>query len=53
VDSRFRGYVRMEITAKETRADLRAMASVAKPDAACGTLASFVVEDGRAGPRRG
>lgn len=52
VDSRYRGYVRMEVTAKEARADLRAMASVAKADAACGTLASFVVEDGRPGPRR-
>lgn len=53
VDSRFRGYVRMQVGAKETRADLRAMASVATADAACGTLASFVVEDGRPGPRRG
>lgn len=52
VDSRYRGYVRMEVTAKETRADLRAMASVAKADAACNTLASFVVEDGKPGPRR-
>ena len=51
-DSRYRGYVRMEVSAKETRADLRAMASVTTPDAACGTLASFMVEDGRPGPRR-
>jgi alkaline phosphatase D len=53
VDSRFRGYARMEITAKQARTDLRAMESVSKPDAACSTLASFVVEDGRPGPRRG
>ena len=52
VDSRFRGYVRMEITAKDARADLRAMASVTQPGAACSTLASFVVQDGRAGPVR-
>ena len=52
VDSRFRGYVRMEVTPKEARADLRAMASVTQPGAACSTLASFVVEDGRPGPRR-
>lgn len=53
VDSRYRGYVRMEVTAKESRADLRAMESVTKPNAACSTLASFVVEDGKPGPRRG
>ncbi|MBM3385230.1 MAG: alkaline phosphatase [Betaproteobacteria bacterium] len=52
LDSRYRGYVRMEVTAKETRADLRAMDSVTQPGAACSTLASFVVEDGRPGPRR-
>jgi len=52
LDSRYRGYVRMEVTAKETRADLRAMDSVTHPAAACSTLASFVVEDGRPGPRR-
>jgi hypothetical protein len=28
------------------------MESVAKPDAACSTLASFVVEDGKAGPQK-
>jgi hypothetical protein len=32
--------------------DLRAMASVRTRDAACSTLASFVVEDGRPGPVR-
>lgn len=52
IDSRHRGYVRMEVTAKETRADLRAMETVARADAACTTAANFVVEDGRPGPRR-
>lgn len=51
-DNRHRGYVRVEVTPQQWRADLRAMESVQKPDAACSTLASFVVEDGRPGPRR-
>jgi alkaline phosphatase D len=51
VDSRYRGYVRVEITPTQMRTDLRAMDSVTKPDAACTTLASFVVEDGRPGPQ--
>jgi alkaline phosphatase D len=51
VDSRYRGYVRVEVTPALWRSDLRAMESVAKPDAPCSTLASFVVEDGRAGPQ--
>ena len=50
VDSRYRGYVRLEVTPRQLRADLRAMDSVASPDSACSTLASFVVEDGKAGP---
>jgi alkaline phosphatase D len=49
VESGFRGYVRVELTAAQMKTDLRAMESVAKPDAACRTLASFVVEDGKAG----
>ena len=51
-DGRYRGYVRMEIGRKRLRADLRAMDNVTERDAACGTLASFAVEDGRAGPQR-
>jgi len=51
-DSRYRGYVRVEITPQQWRADLRAMETVTKPDAPCNTLASFVVEDGRPGPKR-
>jgi alkaline phosphatase D len=50
-DSRQRGYVRVEVTPGLWRADLRALESVTVRDAACGTLASFVVEDGRPGPQ--
>ena len=52
VDSRYRGYARVEVTPQQMRVDLRAMESVQNVDAPCNTLASFVVEDGRAGPRR-
>jgi alkaline phosphatase D len=52
VDSRYRGYVRIEIAPRELRADLRAMESVARPEAACFTLASFAVEDGEPGAKR-
>jgi alkaline phosphatase D len=52
VDSRYRGYVRVEVTPTQMRADLRALDSVQQTDAACNTLASFVVEDGKAGPQR-
>ncbi len=47
-----RGYVRVEIRLKQLSADLRAMESVQTPQAACSTLASFVVEDGRPGPQQ-
>ena len=52
VDSRYRGYVRVEVTPGQLRADLRAMESVTRPDAACGTLASYMVEDGRPGAQK-
>ncbi len=52
VDSRNRGYVRVELAPGLLRADLRAMETVQRRDAPCSTLASFVVEDGRAGPQR-
>jgi alkaline phosphatase D len=52
VDSRYRGYVRVEITSERWTADLRAMESVQKRDAACNTLASYVVENGRPGPQK-
>jgi len=50
--SAYRGYARVEITPDRTRVDLRAMQSVQSRDAPCETLASFVVEEGRPGPRR-
>jgi alkaline phosphatase D len=52
VDTRYRGYVRVDVSASQMRTDLRAMESVTKPDAPCSTLASFVVEDGKPGPQR-
>jgi alkaline phosphatase D len=52
MDSRYRGYARVEATPKEMRVDLRAMASVQSRDAACTTLATFVVQDGKPGPQR-
>jgi alkaline phosphatase D len=52
VDSRYRGYMRVELTPAQMKTDLRAMESVSKPDAACSTLASFVVEDGKTGPQK-
>jgi alkaline phosphatase D len=52
VDSRYRGYVRADITPQRMAVDLRAMDSVATPDAACTTLGSYVVENGRPGPQR-
>jgi alkaline phosphatase D len=51
-DSRFRGYVRMALAPGLLRAELRAMQSVQTADAACSTLASFVVADGKPGPQR-
>jgi alkaline phosphatase D len=49
-DSRYRGYVRVELTRSRWAADLRIMETVQRADAPCGTLASYVVEDGKAGP---
>ena len=51
-ESRYRGYTRVEITPRLWRADLRGLESVQQRDAACSTLASFVVEDGKPGPQR-
>ena len=52
MDSRYRGYTRVEVTPGKMRVELRAMESVTTRDAACNTLASFVVEHGKAGPQR-
>jgi alkaline phosphatase D len=49
-DSRYRGYVRVEVTPQRWTADLRIMETVQRRDAACSTLATYVVEDGKAGP---
>jgi alkaline phosphatase D len=46
-----RGYLRIAITPDRLTADLRAVAGVQEPDAPCETLTSFIVEDGRPGPR--
>jgi alkaline phosphatase D len=52
VDSRYRGYVRVEVTPARWTADLRSMENVQKKDAGCSTLATFVVENGKAGPQK-
>ena len=51
-ESRFRGYTRVDVAPGSLRADLRIVDTVKLRDAACSTLASFVVEDGRPGPQR-
>jgi alkaline phosphatase D len=51
-DSRFRGYARAELTPSLMRVELRALRSVQERAADCRTLASFVVEDGRPGPKK-
>jgi len=52
VDSRYRGYTRVDVAAVRLQADLRAMETVQRRDAPCSTLASFIVEDGKPGPLR-
>jgi alkaline phosphatase D len=52
VDSRYRGYTRVEITPGRWTADLRAMESVRKREAGCSTLATYTVENGRPGPQK-
>ena len=53
MDGRYRGYVRVEVTPGRMRTELRAMESVLQREAACNTLATFVVEDRKAGAERG
>ena len=48
-DGRYRGYARFDLSRERLGADLRAMESVQKREAACNTLATFVVEDGKPG----
>ena len=47
-----RGYVRIDMSAAELRADLRILPYVSRPDAPVATGASFVIEDGRQGLQR-
>jgi alkaline phosphatase D len=42
--------MRADVSPARMQVDLRAMESVQRRDAACSTLASFVVEDGKPGP---
>jgi alkaline phosphatase D len=48
-DSRWRGYLKCDITRKEWRSDLRIVEDATDPQSDARTLASFTVEDGRAG----
>ena len=48
-----RGYLRVDLTAREMRTDLVAMDTVLTPDSAARVLHSFVVEDGRKGLQSG
>jgi len=49
-DTRYRGYVRVELTPQRLQADLRGVDSVQTRESSCRTIASFVVEDGKPGP---
>ena len=51
-DATKRGYVRVEVTPQQWRADLRAMRTVTQPRAECDTLATFVIADDRPGAVR-
>jgi alkaline phosphatase D len=51
-DGTRRGYVRVEVTPRQWRADLRAMRTVGRPRAECDTLATFVIADGQPGAVR-
>jgi alkaline phosphatase D len=51
VESGRRGYVRVNVTPQRWLAELRGMDTVKQPEAACRTLASFVVQAGRPGPQ--
>jgi alkaline phosphatase D len=51
-DGRYRGYARFDLARERLGVDLRAMESVQKREAACNTLANFIVEDGKPGAVR-
>jgi alkaline phosphatase D len=46
-----RGYLRLDLRPERLIADLRGVASVKERETQCDTMASFVVESGRPGPR--
>lgn len=52
-DSRRRGYLRLDLTARRLQADMVASESVTQRDAGSSVLASFVVEAGKPGPIAG
>lgn len=51
-NTEYRGYLRVTVTPKAMTADLRGMVDVDTRDARCNTIASFLVEDGRPGPKK-
>jgi len=52
MDSRYRGYTRVEIAPGRMTVDLRTLESVQDRESPCTTLATYVLEDGKAGPQR-
>ena len=50
-EARYRGYVRVDVTPQRLQADLRGLDTVKTRESKCTTIASFVVEDGKPGPR--
>jgi alkaline phosphatase D len=51
-NTQYRGYTRITVTPRDMIVDLRGMETVETPDARCDTIASFIVEAGRPGPKR-
>jgi alkaline phosphatase D len=47
-----RGYLRVDLSPSRLVADMRGVEDVKDPHSSCDTMASFVVESGRAGPQR-
>jgi alkaline phosphatase D len=50
-EPRYRGYLRLDVTAASLRADLVAMDDVSRRDSGRRVLASYVVDSGRPGPQ--
>jgi len=51
-EARYRGYVRLELTPRSLRAELRGLESEKNADSGCRTVTAWVVEDGRPGPQK-